>query len=443
MNANHQRSASIAVLCFVFFIESHIAQAGEIFNAKCTYSHTLPDDSIVHYGQPGVAMVHDFFGNTGTDAYSDYSTLNANKVTTCESPADLSAYWVPQLKRASGIVVPDFTKTYYVNDNPVVPLQPIPAGLEMLAGDHMGTAPNPNVLFFCQGTGYSHTAPTSCPVNGSSGAQLDISVHFPDCWDGSHLKPDYATHFNNVTYRQSDGTCPAGYPVRIPQLQLNVQYSLGQDPDLSTAQLSMDPMLENGSEVPMWGSLYTAHADFISAWKTDTMLYGIELCGNANVDCGNKLPTYYSQAIADASSNASGTVTANAPTLTLGPGDTVFLKIPTPARTTEYPWTHAYLQTQGQNTTDTAAIMLNLYAATTEWNETSTLPQAADCSKQSIGGIYLDNENIRRLNDVTSYVKSEIAAADPMIGVCIRNTTGRTVVFSSREGVFTPALFLQ
>jgi hypothetical protein len=51
-------------------------------------------------------MVHDFFGNTGADAYSTYYSLNNNKVTTCDVAADLSSYWVPQLKRASGIVVP-------------------------------------------------------------------------------------------------------------------------------------------------------------------------------------------------------------------------------------------------------------------------------------------------------------------------------------------------
>ncbi len=64
-------------------------------------------------GQPGRAMVPDFFGNTDTDAYSDYTSLNANKVTTCDDKADISAYWLPQLRRASGIVVPDSIKTYY------------------------------------------------------------------------------------------------------------------------------------------------------------------------------------------------------------------------------------------------------------------------------------------------------------------------------------------
>src|ERR1700712_2976220 len=109
-------------------------------------------------------MVHDFFGNTGADAYSTYYSLNNNKLTTCNVAADLSSYWVPQLKRASGIVVPSYQKTYYKNDQPVVPLHTIPAGLEMLAGDHHSSVPKPQINYLCRGGGYTQIAPTSCPV---------------------------------------------------------------------------------------------------------------------------------------------------------------------------------------------------------------------------------------------------------------------------------------
>ncbi|BAO89391.1 DUF1996 domain-containing protein [Caballeronia cordobensis] len=425
---------------------SPAAFAGGQFNAKCTYSHSLPDDSIVHYGQPGQAMMHDFFGNTKTDAYSDHSTLLTNKVTTCDSTSDISAYWVPQLKRASGIVQPDFAKTYYKNDQPVVSLSPIPAGLQMLAGDHMSNSPKPQINYLCRGGGYTTIAPTNCPVvTDASGiySQLDISVHFPDCWDGVHLKPDLANQIINMAYRQSDGTCPASYPIKIPELQVNVQYSLGQNPDLSTAQLSMDPMLTNGTWMPMWGSLFTAHADFINGWKIDSMQYAIDKCSNANVACDNQIPTFYAPAIADAWMNSTGVTTTTGPTLQAGPGDIIFLKFSTPSNTSDYPWSKAFLQTQGQNVTDTSAIMLNLYAAASGWNESSPLPQAVDCSTQSVGGIYLDNANIRRLNDVTNYVKSAIASGAQTIGICVRNATGRTVAFSSKDGVFAPALFMK
>ncbi|HZZ11909.1 MAG TPA: DUF1996 domain-containing protein, partial [Paraburkholderia sp.] len=265
---------------------SSVAYAGNEFNVKCPYSHTLADDAIIYPGEPGQAMVHDFFGNSGTDAYSTYSSLSGNKATTCDANVDLSAYWVPQLKRTSGIVVPDFQKTYYKNDQPVVTVQPIPAGLEMLAGNHMGTAPNPHINFLCRGGSYTTVAPTSCPVvTDSEGtySQLDISVHFPDCWDGKTLAPNLMSGIANMAYRNSNGTCPSAFPVKVPELQMNVQYSLGQDPDLSGAQLSMDPVYQNGQWMPQWGSLYTAHGDFMNAWKPDIMQYMVDSCMNMGV----------------------------------------------------------------------------------------------------------------------------------------------------------------
>jgi hypothetical protein len=46
----------------------------------------------------------------------------------------------------------------------------------------------------------------------------------------------------------------------------------------------------------------------------------------------------------------------------------------------------------------------------------------------------MDSESKVRLNDVTSYIASQIAAGAPEIGLCIRNTTNLTFQFSSREG---------
>src|ERR1700761_789614 len=217
------------MISIVLMLTAGAAHAGSGFAVRCTYSHTLPDDSIVHPGKPGQAMVHDFFGNTSTDAYSTYDSLSNNKLTTCDSIADASAYWVPQLKRASGIVVPQYQKTYYKNDQPVVALQAIQPGFEMLAGNHMGTTPNSHINFLCRGGSYKTVAPTNCPVvTDSSGtySQLDISVHFPDCWDGKTLVPNLAGGIDNMAYRNADGTCPSTYPVKIPELQLNVAYNL-------------------------------------------------------------------------------------------------------------------------------------------------------------------------------------------------------------------------
>src|SRR5258707_8987424 len=110
----------INIVIWVMLMFAAGAAHANQFNVNCSYSHTLPDDPIVYPGMPGEATVHDFFGNPNTNAYSTYDSLNNNKVTTCDSAADPSSYWVPQLKRASGIIVPTYQKTYYKNDQPVV-----------------------------------------------------------------------------------------------------------------------------------------------------------------------------------------------------------------------------------------------------------------------------------------------------------------------------------
>jgi hypothetical protein len=436
-----------------------------IFNSVCNYSHTLPDDAIVYPGKPGEAMVHDFFANSSTNANSTYESLSTNKDTNCDSLADRSAYWAPQLKRKSGIIMPTFEKTYYRDDQHVVQVHAIPPGLQMLAGDHMGTAPNPHINFLCLGTGnFTTTMPTSCPPNSASTgdpSELHISVHFPDCWDGKTLKPILGSSRQermnnlmkgangklNVAYRNSNGTCPADYPVKIPELQMNLAYPLGDDPDLSTAQLSLDPVFQNGQWVPQWGSMYTAHGDFINAWHPESMQFIVDTCMNKDVvagaTCGNNIPTYYSKVSADVQLDSDGTVHSTGATLTSAPGGIVLMKFPMPANLNDYPYGNSYLQSLGGNVTDSSAQMLNLYAASTTWDDGANLPTAAACSTQGIGGIYLDNVQQVRINDISSYIASQKAAGATQIAICIKNATGKTFQFSSRDGSWAPGLYLK
>ncbi|WP_158937162.1 DUF1996 domain-containing protein [Burkholderia sp. S171] len=454
------------VIWTMFMLAAGAAHAAN-FNTQCNYSHTLPDDPIVYPGKAGEAMVHDFFGNTNTNASSTYDSLNSNKATTCDSNADRSAYWAPQLKRASGVINATYEKTYYKDDQHVAsyPINAIPLGLQMLAGDHMGKGPNPHVNFLCLGSGnYTTTMPTSCPSNSASGgdpSELDISVHFPDCWDGVNLVPNLGSGRENrmkglmkaakgklnVAYRNSDGTCPSGYPVKIPELQLNISYPLGADPDLTTAQLSLDPIFQNGQWVPQWGSMYTAHGDFINAWHAESMQFIVDSCMNKpstpGSTCGKNIPTYYSAASADVRLTGSGSTEATGATLVSDPGDVIFIKFPTPANLDDYVYASSYLQTLAGNVSDTSTITLDLYAASTDWDDTTKLPSAASCTTQKIGGIYLNNAQQVRNNDISSYVASQKAAAATQIGICVRNATGKTVQFSSRDGSWTPGLYLK
>lgn len=451
------------VIGILFMLAVGIAHANQ-FNTQCAYSHTLPDDAIVHPGKPGEAMQHDFFGNTNTDAFSTPDSLSSNKSTTCDSVADPSAYWTPQLKRGAGIIAPMYEKTYYKNDQPVVPVNVIPVGLEMLAGDHMGSTSNPHIQFLCAGSGkYLSDPPTSCPPQTpGTTSQFNISVHFPDCWDGKTLVPVLGTSREermrvarkagsgqlNVAYRNSDGTCPAAYPVKIPELQLNIAYDLGTNPDLSDAQLSLDPVLQNGQWVAQWGSLYTAHGDFINAWKPETMQFLVDTCMNkpeiAGHTCDKNIPTYNAAATANVQIDDKNVAQPPGPTLFSTPNSLVFIKFPMPANLNDYPYANSYFQSLGGNITDTAAVNVYLYAAHTDWDETGHLPTAAMCDlSKSIGSIYTDNVQQVRLNDISAYIASQKAAGATGIAICIKNPGTRTVSISSRAGTWTPELYLK
>ena len=66
------------------------------FVVKCAFSHTAPNDPIVHPGMTGMSHSHDFFGNRLTDADSTAASLLGGP-TTCNKQSDTAAYWAPTL----------------------------------------------------------------------------------------------------------------------------------------------------------------------------------------------------------------------------------------------------------------------------------------------------------------------------------------------------------
>jgi hypothetical protein len=60
-----------------------------------------PDDPIVYPKQPGASHLHDFFGNTTTNAFSAYAGMLAGG-TNCQGPGDTAASWAPALLRKHG-----------------------------------------------------------------------------------------------------------------------------------------------------------------------------------------------------------------------------------------------------------------------------------------------------------------------------------------------------
>ena len=79
---------------------------------------------------------------------------------------------------------------------------------------------------------------------------------------------------------------------------MNVAYVLPQIKSLDTAkiELSMDPVMKGDKREEKWGSIYTAHADFMNGWTVEGAHFMTEHCMNEGMDCGTNVPYSFSLA---------------------------------------------------------------------------------------------------------------------------------------------------
>ena len=68
-------SVALVLLVVSVAVPSAHAKPNGRFLAVCGYSHSRPDDPIARPGQPGRSHVHDFLGNTTTNAFSTYGSM--------------------------------------------------------------------------------------------------------------------------------------------------------------------------------------------------------------------------------------------------------------------------------------------------------------------------------------------------------------------------------
>lgn len=250
------------------------------FRSHCLYSHTAPDDPILMPGMKGMSMVHDFFGNVSTSATSTAAGLTAAGRTSCAAPADTSAYWVPAVFQNGRRIVPRLMSIYYrTAGRASTSIQTLPQGLEMIAGNETAMAPQPlSVAYWNCGANANVPRSALPPVSCPAGSSLVLSLVFPDCWDGHTLNGKTQT---NVAYA-SRRTCPAGYPVAIPQLSVHVRYPITSGRGLT---LSMSPTANTRPE-----SIYTAHADFVNAWTPSVLTALVAQCDQGEQLCGTVGP---------------------------------------------------------------------------------------------------------------------------------------------------------
>lgn len=243
------------------------------FVVECALSHYLADDPIVHPGRPGGSHLHQFFGSVAASVDSGEAEMLAGD-TTCDQRADTASYWTPVLLDADREPVEPIRAVAYYTAGPDVPASEVvayPPGLMMVAGDHTAIEPQPvSVVAWSCGTG---AAVAATPPDCAGAPSLRMTVTFPDCWDGVHVRspivPDPDLH---VRYSTA-GACPSTHPVPIPQLRFAVDYPpVGAD-DLDALALSS-------------GSVLTGHADFWNTWDQVKLANEVTQCLHRDLPCG-------------------------------------------------------------------------------------------------------------------------------------------------------------
>jgi hypothetical protein len=256
--------------------EAGAAEPTGQFVLRCTYSHTLADDPIVFPGQPGASHAHDFFGNTGVDAFSTMASMLAGE-TTCRVPSDTAGYWAPQAYLNGVPITPTVMRIYYLGPKTGT-VETIPPGLQIIGGSREAASPadNPHVSWGCGQTKAVKTPREDLPYDCTPWAEhafvdgIVASIDFPSCWNGSGLGPDAVAYPVN-------GFCPAGFPHVIPKLSERVHFGI------------MNPLNPDGSLAFTLssGPAYTLHADFWNTWQQERLDQLVADCLVARVHCGS------------------------------------------------------------------------------------------------------------------------------------------------------------
>lgn len=272
------------------------------FRFICNASHLAYDDPIVYPGQPGKSHLHQFYGNTGANANSTYTSLRTKGNSTCNSPLNRSAYWMPAFLDGRGnVVIPDYVQVYYKrrmktdprctigNPNAEGDCVTLPNGLRFIFGYDMATMTkgNGSPYYDCQG-------PTATPghyyanQNGLAavalkcgpGNLLGAVIAGPNCWDGIHLDvPDHRSHMAYMVRNVATGqmACPSTHPKIIPQFTISAWYKVepvaGVQYPVQNWSLSSDAMpgmtMAQGS---------TLHFDYWEGWDEPVKLAWHKAC---------------------------------------------------------------------------------------------------------------------------------------------------------------------
>lgn len=277
------------------------------FRISCTISHLAYDDPIISPNQPGASHLHQFFGNTQVDAFTDFefppdplnpTSLMNRGASSCQGQAaNRSAYWTPAMLNADGdFVMPELITLYYKSHRPAE-VDILPPGIQMLAGNidqETGEVldtftPRESLTWGCTDgslsrirlnviPGTAGSAP--CPSNQS----IQASIQFPQCFAvepdgsivlGSDNHVDHTHALENQFGGNQNTRCPSSHPYRAPQITYLIKYETPEPAEVRGWRLSSDPVDESGNVDQPGGTL---HGDWFGGWHPDAIQLWIDGC---------------------------------------------------------------------------------------------------------------------------------------------------------------------
>ncbi len=212
--------------------------AGGSASVDCGVSdHNNSDNFIAAPGKRnGAQHVHDYVGNTSTNANSNDGSLNAAG-TSCANGDKSTFYW-PVLRDLNGqgpdvgqdggskdgnvgsILKPTSVEISY-HGHGDKPVQPLPSNLKIITGNakaKVQDGKNANAKYTC--TGFTDRVTDKYPIC-PAGSHLQRVLDFPSCWDGQNL--DSKDHISHTAFPDEKGNCQDGFEP-IPALHEVLTY---------------------------------------------------------------------------------------------------------------------------------------------------------------------------------------------------------------------------
>ncbi|MFK8080805.1 MAG: DUF1996 domain-containing protein [Granulosicoccus sp.] len=295
-----------------------------IIRINCDFAHSSYNDPIVFPNQENAAHLHRFYGNTLVDHTTTLESLYTTGDSSCQgNTLNRSAYWIPallapQYDAVTGERVIDEQgepawhavpavvgnddvahEVFYYSagvDN-LNDILPAPAGLRIIAGNHMtmpGSEQDVSIArWHCQSwesddannPQFSADIPQCIAPD-----RLRMDLFFPSCWNGVDLdSPDHKSH---LTYPVKDDStketsCPDSHPVAI--VRPSYHYAFGVKPEFYDPQtrsskgwrLASDMYEVNGTVA---GGL-SLHGDWFNGWHPEIMQTLLTGCIQNGLDC--------------------------------------------------------------------------------------------------------------------------------------------------------------